>query len=97
MEVQVMTDTVQILWFSAGKDCKSRRVVDFVYSSKLGLSDIDFHIVTAQGWKAMKCPSPDAVARVEVQPQTTVAELEEVVRTIKTKGGYETIEIVARK
>src|SRR5579872_313981 len=86
-----MNQELQLVWTAAGDNLERRRQVHFVYSPGVGLSDLDFHPITDRNWKSMKSPSPDAVARLQVTKQTTVPQLDEVIRHIAEKGGYGTV------
>jgi len=92
-----MSEEGQLLWGSVPRTFEGRRVVDFSYSPVLGLSDADFHQVTARNWDAMKSPAPDSVARLDVPPDLTMQQLQEAITLLRSKGGYRTIEIVVRR
>lgn len=70
--------------------------VYFSFDPSVGLTDMDFHVITANGWKAMKSPGPDAVAEVEVAPQTTADQIRAVIDELSRRGGYTHIEIDVR-
>jgi hypothetical protein len=89
--VKPMNQEVQLIWNSAGENFENRQQVYFMYSPGHGLSDIDFHPITDREWKAMKSPTPDAVARLQVTKATTVPQVDEVIHRIAEKGGYRTV------
>lgn len=92
-----MSQEGQLIWNAAGVDFGNRQRVDFMYTPGNGLSDIDFHPITAREWKAMKSPTADAIAYLQVSKETTVSQLEEVIRQIQEKGGYKTVGITVRE
>ena len=81
----------QLVWGAAIDDFGHRQRVYFTYSPGHGLSDVDFHPITAGSWKQMKSPSGDAVSYLQVVKETTVSQLEEVIGHIAEQGGYKTI------
>jgi hypothetical protein len=87
----------QLLWASVPQTFEGRRTVDFSYSPVLGLSDADFHQVTARDWGAMKSPAPDAVAILDVSADLTMQQLREAIALLSSKGEYRTVEIVVRR
>jgi predicted NodU family carbamoyl transferase len=89
--VKTMNQEVQLIWNAVEDGFENRRQVEFMYSPGNGLTDIDFHPITALEWKAMKSPTADAIARLQVVKETTVPQLQEVIRQIAEKGGYKTI------
>ena len=92
-DITAMSEEGQLVWHAGRDDFGYRQKVYFMYSPGHGLSDIDFHPVTAREWKAMKSPTPDAVAYLQVVKETAVPQLLEVVRHIAEQGGYKTIVI----
>jgi hypothetical protein len=88
-----MHQEVQLIWNADGDNFEHRRQVYFIYSPGHGLTDIDFHSITAREWNAMKSPTEDAVARLQVAKETTVPQVAEVIRQIAEKGGYKTVVI----
>lgn len=86
-----MNQELRLTWNASGEGLENRRVVDFMYSPGHGLTDIDFHSITARDWPTMKSPTPDAVARLQVSKETTVVQLQEVIAQIAEKGGYKTV------
>src|SRR5262245_48850566 len=82
---------VQVVWSASAPAYDDRRTVYFMYDSVAGLTDIDFHPVLERDWTAMKSPSPDAVARLKLAPNSVVGKVAEVIRRISEKGGYKTI------
>jgi hypothetical protein len=93
--VKPMNQEVQLIWSAAGDNFEHRRSVYFMYSPGHGLTDIDFHSITARDWNAMKSPTEDAIARLQVTNETTVPQVQEVIRQIAEKGGYRTVVITA--
>jgi hypothetical protein len=87
----------QLLWSSVPQTFGSRRTVDFSYSTVLGLSDADFHQITARDWGAMKSPAPDAVAILDVSSNLTIQQLREAIDLLSSKGEYRTVEIIVRR
>lgn len=91
-----MSQEVQLIWNAAGEDFGNRQQVYFMYNPGRGLTDIDFHPITARQWPAMKSRTPDAIARLQVIKETTAAQLQEVILQIAEKGGYKTVVISVR-
>ena len=89
--IKPMNQEMQLIWNATADNFQNRRQVYFTYTPGHGLTDIDFHSITAREWKAMKSPSADAVARLQVGKETTVVQVEEVIRQIEEKGGYKTV------
>jgi hypothetical protein len=89
----VMSDVGQLVWIARPPSLKDRTIVYFTYSPSLGLSDVDFHQINDQNWAAMQSPSDDAIAQVEVPPQTSAAQLKQTIALIAKKGGYQWIAI----
>src|SRR5260370_1076253 len=94
--VKPMSQEVQLIWNADGVDFGNRQQVYFMYNPGRGLTDIDFHPITARDWRAMKSPTADAVARLQVVKETTAAQLQEVILHIAEKGGYKTVVITVR-
>lgn len=86
-----MNQEVNLVWTATGENFEHRPQVDFMYSPGHGLTDIDFHSITAREWPAMKSPAPNAIARLQVVKETTIVQVEEVVRQVAEKGGYKTV------
>ncbi len=86
-----MNQELQLIWNAATEAFENRQQIEFAYSPGHGLTDGDFHSITAREWKAMKSPAADAVARLQVAKETTVPQLEDVIRQIAEKGGYKTV------
>ena len=95
--VKPMNQETQLIWSAAGDTFENRRPVYFMYSPGHGLTDIDFHSITARDWNAMKSPTEDAVARLQVTKETTVPQVQEVIRQIAEKGGYRTVVITVSR
>jgi hypothetical protein len=92
-----MSSKGQLLWNATPQNFDGKPEVEFSYSPGLGLADADFHPVAARDWHAMKSPSPDAVATLEVPADLTLAQLQPALELISSKGSYRTIEIVVRR
>lgn len=90
-----MPVNITICWNANAESFENRHEVYFMFTPGNGLTDIDFHSITAREWPSMKSPSPDAVAQLQVAKETSMAEIEEVVRQIAEKGGYQTINITS--
>jgi hypothetical protein len=83
----------KIIWKSKAEDLETYSQVYFFFSPGGGLRDLDFHLITGEGWKTMKAPSLNVVARLQVSPKTSIAEIHDVISLIHNMGGYQTIEI----
>ena len=88
---KIMSQEVQLTWNAAGDSFENRQHVEFLYRPGHGLTDVDFHSITAREWNAMKAPAADTVARLQVTKETTIRQVEEVIGQIAEKGGYKTI------
>lgn len=82
---------IELVWNATGEKFEHRRQVDFMFSPVHGLTDIDFHSITAREWPAMKSPTADAVAMLQVVEGTPIGQVAELVRQIADKGGYQTV------
>lgn len=89
--IKHMNQSLELVWSATRENFEQRRQVDFGFSPVHGLTDIDFHSITAREWPAMKTPTPDAVAMLQVVEGTPISQVEEVVRQIAEKGGYKTV------
>ena len=89
--VNSMNQEIQLIWNAAGYNFEHRHGVYFMYGPGHGLTDIDFHSITTREWNAMKSPSEDAVAHLQVTKETTVLQLSEAIHQITEKGGYRTL------
>jgi hypothetical protein len=90
-----MTKFSHLSWSQSASAPRGERV-QFTFDPAVGLSDIDFHVITGRGWDHMKSPGPDAVAEVEVAPQTTADQMEKVIEALSQRGGYLWIEVNVR-
>ena len=90
-KVKNMNQRVELVWNATAENFGNRRRVDFMFSPAHGLTDIDFHSITAREWAAMKSPTEDAVAMLQVVEGTPISQVKEVVRQIAEKGGYKTV------
>ena len=90
-KIKPMNHEIQLIWTATVADLEHRREIYFIFSPGHGLTDIDFHPITAREWPVMKSPTVDAVARLQVTKETTVAQLQEVIRQLADKGGYKTV------
>src|ERR1700761_6524386 len=77
--VKPMNQEIQLLWSAAAENFGNRQQVYFMYNPGRGLTDIVFPPITAREWAAMKSPTADAVARLQVVKETTAAQLQEVI------------------
>ena len=89
--VNHMNQPIELVWNAAGENFEHRRRVNFMFSPVHGLTDIDFHSITAREWPAMKSPTLDAAAMLQVVEGTPILQVEGVVRQIAEKGGYRTV------
>ena len=65
----------------------------FVFDPVSGLSDMDFHPITDEGWKNMGSPGGRVTATLQVPSSATVAELKDAVATLKEKGGFTGVQL----
>ena len=91
-----MNEEGQLLWTAVPQKFGTRHVVSFSYSPVLGLSDIDFHQITAKDWRVMKSPAADAVARLVVPPELSISALHDAIALLHTKGGYATVQVLIK-
>ncbi len=89
--IERMNQPLELVWSVTGENLESRQQVHFGFSPGYGLTDIDFHRITASEWPAMKSPTADAVAILQVVAGTPISQVEEVVRQIAERGGYKTV------
>src|SRR5882724_7496279 len=64
--IKHMNQPLELVWSAAGGDFEHRRRVYFGFSPGQGLTDIDFHSITAREWPAMKSPTADSIAMLQV-------------------------------
>ncbi len=86
-----MNERVELVWSAAQEKFGGRQQVHFGFSPGYGLTDVDFHLITAREWPAMKSPTADAVAMLQVVEGTPIFQVEEIVRQIAERGGYKTV------
>ena len=86
----------QLVWTTQHRNLEEKDKLYFFLDSALGLTDIDFHPITDNGWKQMTSPSPDTAAKLFVTPGVTMEELERALEQLASKGKYRTVEITVR-
>jgi hypothetical protein len=86
----------QLLWTAEVQTRPGAEEVYFLFDPIMGLRDVDFHLITDEGWAQMKSPSADAVAKLLVTPNTKMDDIRKVLETVAAKGGYRFIEVTVR-
>jgi hypothetical protein len=87
---------VKMLWNEQIQKAPATEGVPFFLDPIIGLSDIDAHPVTDDGWIHMRAPHPNSVANLAAAPSASLSELEEAIKALTSKGGYKEIEITVR-
>jgi hypothetical protein len=65
----------------------------FLLDPVLGLTDIDFHPITDEGWQYMRSPEAPTTAGLVVSPRTTVEAIEQALQLLLRKGNYQSVQI----
>jgi hypothetical protein len=91
-----MTNFSHLFWSDSPPQITGERVY-FSFDPAVGLTDVDFHLITGRAWEKMKSPSSSAVAEVEISPQTSAEQIIKIVDTLSRLGGYKQIEIYTRR
>lgn len=86
----------QITWRAETGKAREAPVTYFVYDPAMGLMDADFHPLDDAGWKNMRAAGKNAIAEVELPPDTEILAIERLIRLISSRGGYGIIEVKMR-
>ena len=86
----------QMIWSSEHQTFEGRSQVSFSLDLMDGLRDGDFYLIGPGGWDPMKSPSVDAVAVLDVSPDSPLSKIYEAISEIRTKGDYRTVVLLSR-
>jgi hypothetical protein len=78
----------ELAWTAQGETRVETPECVLLLDPVLGLTDIDFHQVTDEGWDNLSASSPASAARLVVPPSTSVNSIRQAIDTVAKRGGY---------
>ena len=83
----------QLMWSAQARQHKGADQFVFYWDPVSGFRDVDFHPVSAEGWKQMSSPDEDSTATLILTPWIQLGDASRAIAELAKQGKFKSVQI----